>query len=251
MGDRPIEIVCVNAGDKFPDVYVQRLYNMLGRKFNRPFNLTCYTDRKRDLSAEITQMDISKWEESGFFNKMVLYNTDETPFDEMLFMDITLLIKDDISHLVDHAKSLDADLVAIHDWKHPVMNSCVQWITKNDTTQALWELYRTDKHPEFRTRGDQEFTFDALKVLGLEHRLGYFPRGEIQSYKVLRAANRRSPEEARKLLEASKVIKFHGVPRMHEVLNPLKRIRKVTFRYPHHATKDWNYLVKEIREWWQ
>jgi len=251
MDERPVEIVSVNVGDKFPDVYVQRLHSMLGRNFSRPFSFTCFTDRKRDVSSEICQIDIRHWNERGFFNKMVLYNDEEMPYDAALYLDITMVIKDDIAHLVDHAKSLGKDLVAVLDWKRPVMNSCVQWITKNDTTRAIWDLYTSDQYPEFRTRGDQEFTFDTLKALGLEGRLGYFPDGEIQSYKILRSANRASAAEARRLLEASKIVKFHGVPRQHEVIDPWLRITKVTMRYPHYAHRDWNFLVKEIKEWWQ
>lgn len=251
MSEGRVEIVCVNAGDKFPDYYVQRLYHMIERNFNRPFRLSCFTDRKRNISSEIEQIDISQHGETGFFNKMLLYNTKETPYDEMFFMDISLVIIDDITHLVDHAKKLDSDLVAIIDWKRPVMNSCVQWIKKNDTTDAIWDFYKSDKNPEFRTRGDQEFTFDALKTMRLEDRLGYFPEDEIQSYKILRSANRRSVEEAKDLLKRAKIIKFHGVPRATEILDPWQRFLKVSLRYPQHAFKDWNFLVEEIREWWQ
>ncbi|MCH7945841.1 MAG: hypothetical protein IIC73_07495 [Armatimonadetes bacterium] len=251
MDQRPVEIVSVNVGGKFPDVYVQRLYSMLGRNFGRPFRFTCFTDRKRNLSSEICQIDIGHWNERGFFNKMVLYNDEEMPYDAALYLDITMVIKDDITHLVDYAASLDADLVVIRDWKYPAMNSCVQWITKNDTMRAVWDVYTSGHFPEFRTRGDQEFTFDALKALGLENRLGYFPDGEVQSYKVLRSANRNSAAEARRLLEASKIVKFHGTPRQHEVIHPWLRISKVAMKYPHYAAKDWNFLVREIREWWQ
>lgn len=251
MGDRPLEIVCVNAGDKFPDVYVQRLFNMLGRKFSRPFHLTCFTDRKRDVTSEVTQIDIGQWDARGPFNKIILYNADEMPYDEMFFMDITLVIKDDITHLVDHAKALDVDLVAIHDWKRPVMNSCFQWITKNDTTRAIWDVFNSDHYPEFRTKGDQFFTYSTIQKLGLEHRLGYFPDGQIQSFKVLRSANRESRAKFEELYKIARVIKFHGIPRAHEILNPWLRFWNVTVRYPHHAVKDWNFLAKEIRECWQ
>lgn len=251
MGGTPVEIVCVNAGDKFPDLYVQRLFNMLGRGFSRPFRLTCFTDRKRDVSQEVEQIDIREFKACGPFNKVLLYNAEVVPYEEMLYLDVTLFIKDDTAHLVEHARSLDADLVAIRDWRRPVMNSCVQWITKNDTLRAVWDVYRSDKFPEFRTKGDQFFTYSTLCALGLEERIGYFPDGEIQSFKVLREANRRSREQFQDLWKATKIVKFHGVPRQHEVIDPWKRFWNVTVRYPHHARSDWTFLVDETRERWR
>ncbi len=246
----PVEIVCVNAGDKFPDVYVQRLHNMLGRKFSLPFRLTCFTDRRRDVSSEIVQVDISAFSARGPFNKVLLYNPEVLPYDEALFMDITLVIKEEISGFVQYAKSLGKDVVAIRDWRRPVMNSCVQWVTRNDTLRQVWDVYDSDRYPEFRTKGDQFFTYRTLQALGLEDEIGYFPDGEIQSYKVLREANRESKEAFEKLWARTKIIKFHGVPRQHEIISPWLQFWNVTVRYPQFALKDWGFLAKEVREWW-
>jgi hypothetical protein len=246
-----VEIVCVNAGEKFPDLYVQRLFNMLGRKFSLPFRLTCFTDRQRDVSSEIVQIDIRQFSARGPFNKVLLYNPDVMPYDEALFMDITLVIKEELSGYVDYAKSLGKDVVAIRDWRRPVMNSCFQWIAKNPTLRAVWDVYNSDAYPEFRTKGDQFFTYSTLQALGLEHQIGYFPDGEIQSFKVLREAHRESDHKFHELWAKTKVIKFHGMPRQHEVVNPLQRFWTTTVRYPQFAFKDWNFLVREIREWWK
>ena len=246
-----VEIVCVNAGDKFPDLYVQRLFNMLGRKFALPFRLTCFTDRKRDVSSEIVQFDIKEFSAKGPFNKVLLYNPDVMPYDEALFMDITLVIKEELSDYVAYAKSLNKDLVAIRDWRRPVMNSCFQWITKNETLRAVWDVYESDRYPEFRTKGDQFFTYSTLQSLGLEERIGYFPDGEIQSFKVLREAHRESEAKFQELWAKTKVIKFHGMPRQHEVVDPWQRFWTTTVRYPQYAFKDWSFLVREIREWWR
>ncbi len=246
-----VEIVCVNAGDKFPDLYVQRLYNMLGRKFSLPFRLTCFTDRKRDVTSEVEQIDINAFAAKGPFNKVLLYNQDVMPYNEALFMDITLVIKEELSGYVAYAKGLNKDLVAIRDWRRPVMNSCFQWITKNETLKAVWDVYDSDQYPEFRTKGDQFFTYSTIQALGLEDKLGYFPDGEIQSYKVLREANRESKEKFQGLWAKTKVIKFHGMPRQHEVINPLMQLWVTTLRYPQYAFKDYAFLVKEIKAWWR
>jgi hypothetical protein len=246
-----VEIVCVNAGDKFPDYYVERLYNMLCRKFSRPFRLTCFTDRGRDVNDDIVQVDIAPFSAKGPFNKVLLYNPDVMPYDEALFMDITLVIKEELSGYVDYAKSLDKDLVAIRDWRRPVMNSCFQWITKNDTLRAVWDVYDSDKYPEFRTKGDQFFTYSTLQALGLEHEIGYFPDGEIQSYKVLREAHRESDAKFQELWAKTKVIKFHGMPRQHDIVSPWLQFWNVAVRHPQYVLKDWNFLKKEIEAWWR
>lgn len=251
MSEGRVEIVCVNAGEKFPDFYVQRLFNMLGRNFSRPFQLTCLTDRKRDLSSEIVQFDISSVAGKGWFNKLLMYNPEVFPYDEALYMDITLVIKEDLTYLVDYAKSLNKDMTAIRDWRRPVMNSCVQWVAKNHTLKTIWDVYASDKYPSFRTRGDQEFIYSVMEELGLLDKIGYFPDGHIQSYKVLREAHRESGEKFEKLWRETKVIKFHGVPRQIDILEPWNQFTNVTLRYPHHALKDWNFLKKEIQEWWR
>jgi hypothetical protein len=245
------EIVCVNVGDKFPDVYVQRLHNMLGRKFSRPFRLTCFTDRRRDVSGEIRQIDVSAFRAQGPFNKVLLYNPDVMPYEEAFFLDVTLVIKEDLAGYPDYARALQKDVIAIRDWRRPIMNSCVQWIAKNDTLRAVWEVYKGEQYPEFRTKGDQWFTYNTLKALGLEERIGYFPDGEIQSFKVLREAHRESEHKFRDLWAKTKVVKFHGMPRQHEILSPWLRFWNVTVRYPKTAAKDWRFLVEEVRELWR
>ena len=251
MSEKPVEIVCVNAGDKFPDVYVQRLYNMLGRNLTVPFRLTCFTDRRRDLSREIEQIDIGARGERGFFNKMLLYDSENFPAKECFYLDITLVIIRDITHLVDFARSTGSDLVCVRDWKRPVLNTCVQWIRHGETTRALWEFYKSGARPEYRTRGDQEFVFDALFDLGLSHAPAYFPSGEIQSFKVLRDANRESKAGFAELWSKASIVKFHGSPRQTDILDPWRRIFAVTMRYPHHALTDWPFLVDEVKTLWK
>ena len=52
MNERPVEIVTVNVGDKFPDVYVRRLRSMLGRNFSRPFSFTCFNPVRSALIVD-------------------------------------------------------------------------------------------------------------------------------------------------------------------------------------------------------
>ncbi|HXH62495.1 MAG TPA: hypothetical protein VNI20_14210 [Fimbriimonadaceae bacterium] len=245
------EIVCVNVGPQFPDYYVQRLFHMLERNFHEPFRLTCFTDRLRDLCGEIRQIDVRERALEGPFNKLLLYDQEVMPYDAALFMDVTLMIVGDVTHLASYAQRVNADLVAVPDWRRPVMNSSVQWITKNETLCEVWKAYDQGKHPEFCTKGDQYFTYSALCKMGLKDRIGYFPEGEIQSFKVLREAHRRSIGQFEDLWEVARIVKFHGTPRPHEVLDPWTRFYKVTLRYPQYAAHDWKFLLREIREHWR
>ena len=131
------------------------------------------------------------------------------------------------------------------------MNSCVQWITQNDTTKAIWEHFLSGENPEFRVKGDQFFTYSTIQHLDLEHRLGYFPDNQIQSYKVLRSAHRRSQEEFEELYKLAKIVKFHGIPRATDILDTWRQIQKVSLRYPRYMFKDWNFLVEDIRKYWK
>jgi hypothetical protein len=246
-----LEIVCLNVGDQFPDLYVERLFNMLSRHVDESFQLTCFTDRDRDLPAAVKQSDCSSWGYSGWFNKVKLFDIDEMPSSEFLYFDVSLVIRSNLRRLIDFAAKEKADLIAVRDWNHDVLNSCVMRITRSETSQVIWEAFRDEEYGDEKFSGDQNFIDAVIRRKNRTSQLKYFPDEFILSYKSLLKLHRRKPREAAEMLENGMVLKFHGRPRMADLLSPMAFLKRVTCRYPNWAFKDWMYLSEEVREQWK
>ncbi len=246
-----LEVVCLNVGDQFPDLYVERLFNMLSRQVDEPFQLTCFTDRNRDLPSAIKQSDCSSWGYSGWFNKVKLFDIDEMPSSEFLYFDVSLVIRSNLRRLIDFAAKEPADLIAVRDWHYDVLNSCVMRITRSETSQTIWQAYRENEFADEKFPGDQNFIDAVIKRKGLTSQLQFFPSDFILSYKSLLKLHRRKPQEAAEMLKGGMILKFHGRPRMPDLLSPRAFLKSVTRRYPNWAFKDWMYLSDEVREHWR
>ena len=51
--DKLANIICMKWGDKFPAIYVNRLYGMIDRNITIPFNLYCFTDNGIGIRDEV------------------------------------------------------------------------------------------------------------------------------------------------------------------------------------------------------
>jgi len=240
-----LHVVCVNCGEKYGDIYVDRLYAMVSRHLHVPFDFTCFTDRPRQISGEIIQFDTTPWALRGWFNKLKLLDAPAMPYDSMLFFDISLIIKADLQPLVDYVQ--DHPFVIVRDWHYDCFNSCVMWITGHDRTQQVWAEYMAGTVYQTRHHGDQDFIHAVFRANGWLASTCTFPPSWIVSYKNLRRTRRFAPTESAQLLDGALVLKFHGFPKPHELLMPEVHIAlsKRLFFF------DSQYLVPQIRDWWQ
>ena len=245
------QIVCLNVGSKYADFYVERLYNMLSRHVHGSFELTCFTDRKREISADIRQVDCSSWGYEGWFNKIKLFDVDEMPATEFYYFDMTLIIRSNLGKLFEFAQRSKADLVAVKDWNYDVLNSCVMRITRSEMSQVIWETFRDREYGEEKFAGDQNFIDAVIKRKKLESTVDYFPEELIVAYRSLLKLHRKDPVAAKEQLEQSAIVKFHGNPRMTDILSPLSFFKRITLRYPLWAIKDWMFLNNVVRENWR
>lgn len=246
-----LNIVCVNCGTKYGNSYVDRLYLMTKRFLDIPFTFTCFTDQPINTTHPIIQIDCSSWGVNGWFTKLKLFDGHTIPYDSMLFMDVSLIIKAPLRQLIEFVLNQHKDFIVLHDWHYDCINSCVMWIKKGDITQTIWDMYASGMKYQTILQGDQDYINAVIKDKCLEKHIAYFPQEYIASYKDLLRTHRMAQEGAISMLEEAIIVKFHGHPKPHELLNPWLRFRHLTLRYPSHAVHDWSFLTKEIQEWWQ
>lgn len=254
MPTQELNLVCLMAGDGLSDDYITKLYNMLSRFAARPFTLTCLTDRARQVPAQVATLDISSWPKHRADMritqlKLRLFEPGAVPFEEFYYMDVTQVIKGSMNPIWNYADSCDEPLVILQDWHHDTVNSCFMRIRQDERLRTVYDTYASGKRYEVKLNGDQDYLNAVIEDKTLQELVAHFPSNLIASYKNLRRLNRKDKKKAVQLLQEAAIVKFHGTPRPHELLDPKYRWQEA-FRSPGHAFKDWGYLVQEIDAWW-
>jgi hypothetical protein len=254
MPSGELNLVCLMAGDGLSDEYVTRLYSMLTRHADRPFRLTCLTDRARTLPARVEAFDISSWPKHRpdmriTQLKLRLFEPGAIPFEEFFYMDVTQVIKGSMQPIWNFAETCEEPLVILQDWHHETVNSCFMRIRRDERLRVIYDTYASGKHYVVKLNGDQDYLNAVIEDKGLHSLVKHFPAPFIASYKNLRRLHRQDKGKAAQMLADAVIVKFHGTPRPHELLDTKYRWQEA-FRSPGHALKDWRYLEKEIRGWW-
>lgn len=252
-----VEIVCLLTGDRYGDVYVERLFAMLARHMPVPFRLTLFTDRRRELPPEIRQELLDAWPtvareaEHPTFLKLRLLSM---PFvaEEFLYLDVTLVIRADMTSLLAFAFGRSEDLVTIDDWNYPCYNSSVMRIRRG-TFAEIPAAFAAGEIVPMHNLTDQDFIYGYVKEHAQDSRVATFPKGTIVSYKRVRRWNRREPERARSAMAEATIVKFHGPQKMHDLVRPAYRFRRV-FLPVWYRTRRWPdtwFWIRELKEHWQ
>lgn len=247
-----LRVICINTGDKYGDIYVQRLANMVHRHLPVDHSFVCYTDRRRDLTPEIEQRSTEGWNVDGWFGKLKFF--DRTVLDEeFLFLDLALVVKSSMQPMVDFAASTPAALIGMRDWNYDCFGSMVMWIRPDEATQRIWDAYVVGKRYPTKTAvdGDQDFIDAAIADFRLESSVGYFPQEWFASFKGLRRLRDRDPEAAKDALAKAMFVKYHGPPKMHHVLDPITHARILLKQKPLRFFRYWGFLRSELRDWWR
>ena len=249
-----VQAVCLAVGD-LPNLYVTRLHSMLSRHMPVPFDLTCMTDRDRGLSSAIRNLDVSGWSppRPGMrptVYKLNLYDPVRVPLGELLFMDTSLVIQKDMTPFLEFAFSQPQELVAVKGLSYDTYNSCVLRIRQGGALTAIPKAYEAGETFDQRVPGDQDFATGVILKNGWQDRVTTFPKAMLYSYKKAREAEKERRGEGRRMLEEAIVVKFHGHPKMDELLDPLYRLRTMVAKgNPFH--REARFWVRELRERWR
>lgn len=226
-----LRIVCLAFGDVYglADLYVTRLFHMLGRHCPRPFQLVCYTDRPRHVPAPIEQRDCAGWtelEREGMhptMRKLGLFNPAYVDFDEFLYLDLTMVVRKDMGSLLDFAFGRPEALVILKDWHYDGYNSSVMRI-RGGALRWVYDAFVAGTRFPQRIPGDQDFLHQAIAQRSLQHRVALFPSGLVASFR--QALRSRDAAFVRRSIEAATIVKFHGDPKMHDAFEIRYRLRR-------------------------
>ena len=231
-----LPVVCMAFGD-FPraDKYIDCLLGMLTRHCPEPFRLICFTDRPRAVHSDIEQRDCSAWTEfdepgmPAFMRKLGLFNPAYVEFDEYVFLDLTLLIRQSMQPLLDFASARPEDLVLVQDWHHECCNSSVMRIRPRQM-RFIYDAFIARELSPFAFPGDQDFIHAIVAARSEQQRVALLPAGMVISFKHTVRIGRRDPTQTRAVFEAATIVKFHGRPRMHQVFDPVYRLFRIRLR---------------------
>jgi hypothetical protein len=252
--DGPLDVVTVQAGSRYPDLYVERLRNMVARHLPVPHRFVVWADRltgasPRRLGPDIEARDLSGWGLPGTRNKLRLFDPEVGGTRPFLFLDMTLVIRKSLLPLVERGRSTRASLVAVQDWNYPTLNSSVMWVRPDENTSRVWESWLATGQHTWTKRGDQNYVNEVFRRTSPEA-LSFWAKGRIVSYKVLRKQASRDPDGAREAAAQAVIIKFHGMPKPPDVLNPRAHLRSTVLRHPLRPHL-WTFLASEIRQHWR
>jgi hypothetical protein len=250
-GDPPLDVVTVQTGSRYPDVYVKRLRSMLARHLHRPFRLIVYADvlTGRRFGPDVEIRDCSAWGLVGVYNKLRLFDPIVTGIRPFIYFDITLVVCKALKQMIDFGMGTGASLVAVRDWNYPVLNSSVMWIRPDENTKRVWEEWSCGRQFDGHMQGDQNY-IHAVFAKRFPEALEYWPGGMVASYKGLRKMSAHTPWDAKEAMAQAVILKFHGHPKPHEVLQPWLHMSSTVFRNISRP-RLWRYLAGEIAANWR
>ncbi len=252
-----LPIVCMAFGNvALADLYVTRLHDMLERSCPLPFRLICYTDQPRNVPADVEQRDCGGWSEfdhqgtPAFMRKLGLFNPAYIEFDEFVYLDLTLVIRQSMQALLGAALSASEDLVIVKDWHYDCYNSSVMRIRPRPM-RFIYDAFISGERFAQVLPGDQDFIHGVVSSRQAQHRVALLPEGCVASFKALVRIGRRDPALARRLTEQATVVKFHGRPRMHQAFDPVHHFFRIRLRDWAHGQVRSPIPVDELRSHWE
>ncbi len=211
-------VICMKWGDKYGAEYVNRLCHMVSRHLTLPFEMVCLTDDDSGIDSAIRCLPIPElnlpagpergWKKLTTF-KPALHDLNGTA----LFLDIDIVITDNIDCFFTHPAQYDDSVMIIRDWKKPwrmVGNSSVYRFQVGQNTYPDLLRYFEENFSTIRqqVRHEQAYLSDYLRK---HHHLEYWDKTWCVSFKY--QCIRPFPLSfflPPRLPEGAKIVIFHG-----------------------------------------
>lgn len=184
-------VICMKWGTKYPAEYVNRLYNMVSRNLTLDFQMVCLTDDETGIVPEVKCYPIPElsltsnlpergWKKLTTF-KPELYDLKGTA----LFLDIDIVITDNIDCFFTHQAKHDDSVMIIRDWKKPwrmIGNSSVYRfsIGENKYPNLLSNFEQNFETIRGEVRHEQAYLSNYLRE---HHHLEYWDESWCVSFK--------------------------------------------------------------------
>ena len=224
------DVACVNWGKKYPVEYTFRLFNMVKRNTTKDFKFYCLTDdvTRYDKFPNIHAVELDT-DDTGWWCKFQLYNPGVLPNGEYLYLDLDVVVVDNIDCFFEHPSfGITRDFIRPNKGLLPgkEYNSSVVRFD-NRRTEGLYKYYLQNKRQwldyqkQIHFFGDQNVTSAYLNYY--PDFLNVFPDEWLWSFKKGqhrgKTAGDRSQWFGRTVPEGGKVCVFHGDPNPTEVLD--------------------------------
>ena len=212
-------VLCMKWGTKYGAEYVNRLYNMVKRNLTLDFQMVCLTDDETGINPDIKcypipELDLPSnlpergWKKLTTF-KPELYDLKGTA----LFLDIDIVIVDNIDCFFTHQAEHDDSVMIIRDWKKPwrmVGNSSVYRfkVGQNTYPNLLSNFEKNFTTISKQVRHEQAYLSNYLRE---HHHLEYWDSSWCVSFKYhCIAPMPLSFIKAPSLPADAKIVIFHG-----------------------------------------
>ena len=227
-------VVCVNWGTKYSVEYTLRLYNMVKRNTTKNFKFYVLTDVVDRYSKYdfITAIELDT-DLVGWWNKLLLFKRGTLPEGEYLYLDLDVVITDNIDCFFDHPSfGITRDFIRPSEGllPGPEFNSSALRFN-NTTTDGIWQYYISNKkywhaqQKQIHFFGDQNLI--SSYVNAYPDYLNVFPDEWLWSLRKGQGrgdtAGDRSKWFGNRVPVGGKICVCHGNPSPQEVLdNPEK-----------------------------
>jgi hypothetical protein len=159
-------IVCIKWGHLYSAEDVNMLEYMLKENVTYPFQLYCLTDDCFNINRSIEIISFPKDNDlEGHWNKMYLFNKDVVGLDNFTYIDLDVVIQNNIDEILDYNKRLTlikAWWKKSEVWKNTYNSSVMSIDTIRD--RYIWERFveNTDYHM-CKNIGDDDFLFNNFE----------------------------------------------------------------------------------------
>lgn len=239
---KPVNVICMKWGDKFPPDYVNRLYGMVNRHITLPFRLICFTDNPEGIRQEVEIQELPALNlpqhipERGWKKLLVFDDHFGGITGDILFLDLDVVIVDNI----DCFFSYSGKFLIAHDKKRPKKiegNSSVFRFTVGEHSDILRFFESNIETIRKQVRHEQAYLSREIHRKG---ELNFWPDEWVPSFKYKCAPNWfLSWFKAPSIPNNAKIILFHGLP------NPPEAIKGVSGKwYRHIQPSPW------IKKYW-
>jgi len=182
--------------------------------------------------------------------KLFLFDPEKIPIREFLYLDTSMVIRAEMTPLLEFAFGQLHDLVAVRDWNYDAYNTSVMRVRQTCRLAMIPEAYEAGVAFDQRVPGDQDFVSGVVRCRGLEAHVTTFPDELVACFGTARRACRRNGRKGYEMLERAVIVKFNGRPKMDEVIDPRYRLRQIwETRNPLHR-RAW-FWVKETKDLWR
>jgi hypothetical protein len=224
-----INVICLKHGDKYNPMYVNNLYNMVGRHLSLPHRFVCFTDDPRGINKNVETRPLPKEIPlTGWWWKPYVFKADHfEQGDTNFFLDLDMVIVKSIDHYFNyHGGEFVGlrDVSRVFDRPEKLGSAVMRWPAGEYSD--IWSKIEQNNNQTPRFIGDQDWVWSLYK-----NKIKFYPDKWIVSYKwevrtraeLVRCTNRYNFIDVRDvpLDPATSILAFHGTPDPHEVMDPI------------------------------